>query len=138
MEQSRQSNRMGQSMRFTILCLCALSLAACGMETSREESELMSQFTPITTRDGFVANVVGRQWQSDEIRVTFAKGGGLTGTVNGIEVTGGWTWAGDQFCSNFRVADSGGQGCSKLGIKPGELLVVPLEGAGAPYTWTEV
>ncbi|QDY69434.1 hypothetical protein FPZ52_07205 [Qingshengfaniella alkalisoli] len=108
------------------------------VETIEQEQELRSQYTPVTTRAQFVEIAVGHQWQSDEIRATFGEDGAISGGINGVPLTGTWKWDGSQFCMTFRVATSGGNGCSKLGYKPGEILVTPLHGFGAPYAYTRV
>lgn len=120
------------------LIAAGLVLGACSFQAAREEATLRSEFTPVVTEAAFVESVANRQWQSDEIRVRFLPGGQLTGEVNGVAVTGDWRWSDTLLCSDFRVGDAGGDGCSEIGIKPGELLVVPLSGAGAPYTYTQV
>lgn len=114
-----------------------LALAACGLPDRRAEAELKAQFDPVETRADFVARATGRAWQSDEIRVRFAPDGTLAGEVNGVPVTGDWRWQDRLLCTAFHVGDSGGDGCSEIGIRPGEMLVVPLSGRGAPYTYTE-
>jgi hypothetical protein len=125
-------------MRTATLIMAGLILGGCSIQTGRDEASLRAQFTPVADEAGFVQQVTGRDWQSDEIRVRFLPDRRLSGTVNGVPVTGNWRWSDGLLCSDFRVGDSGGDGCSEIGIKPGELLVVPLSGSGAPYTYTEV
>lgn len=125
-------------MGYLKLIVVGLAVTGCSFQAKRDEAALRSGFTPMTTRADFVENTSGRQWQSDEILVRFQPDGTLVGEVNGVPVSGTWTWANAMLCSDFRVGDSGGDGCSQVGIKPGELLAVPLSGTGAPYTYTEV
>lgn len=125
-------------MRSQLWILGAMGLAACSMQTAREEAALKAEFTPVTTRAAFVEQVAGKSWQSDEIRVSFTPDGQVRGEVNGVPVTGTWRWSGELFCTGFHVGDSGGDGCAQVGIRPGTLLAVPLSGKGAPYTYTEI
>jgi len=110
-------------------------LAGCSMAERGEEQTLISQFDMIGTRDGFVSAVVGQNWRSDAINLSFGSDGTMSGDINGVPVRGNWEWQGDQVCTNFRVSDSGGAGCAKVGTKPGEMLVIPRSGTGAPYTY---
>lgn len=112
-----------------------LALTACGL---LQEQELKAEYTPITTREAFLAHVGDRSWSSDGILVRFDDAGRIIGTVAGEPVGGSWTWRDGQFCSAFRVGDSGGEGCSQIRARPGEILVVPIGGLGRPYVYTEV
>ncbi|MEM1361905.1 MAG: hypothetical protein AAGF94_09355 [Pseudomonadota bacterium] len=122
--------------KITILGLLASGiLLGCTMERSPDEQALIDAFEPINTREGFVAFAVGPRWTNDEIKVSFDADGGLSGDINGVAVTGTWIWQNDQICTTFLAADAGGEGCSKLGSRPSELLVIPRGGSGAPYTY---
>ena len=125
-------------MRVLFSLLCGLVLVACDTGSSRDEAELKSQFTILTTRDDFVSQIVGRNWQSDSVKVQIAADGTLTGDLNGVPATGVWEWQDNLFCSAFRIADSGGQDCSQIGIARDRMLVVPLRGTGAPFVYTEI
>lgn len=113
----------------------AVALAGCSIASSGDEAALKAQYDPVTTRDAFVSKAAGRPWQSDEVVVRFSGDGSLSGSVNGVPVTGEWTWQGSQFCTTFRVGDSGGDGCSEVRIRPDELLIVPRDGTGAPVVY---
>lgn len=126
---------MPRSIFFSAAVTLAL-LTGCSMMQSSDEADLISQFSPVSTEAQVQESVVGHTWKSDEITVQFTENGALSGSINGVEVDGTWAWKDGQFCSSFRVADSGGEGCSTLGLKGNEMLVVPLAGAGAPYTYT--
>lgn len=115
--------------------LAALALGACGLA---QEQALKAEYTPITTREAFLATVEGRTWDSDGIIVTFDEAGAIRGTIAGEPVGGTWSWQDGQFCSVFRVGDAGGEGCSEIRARPGEILVVPIGGWGRPYSYTEV
>lgn len=115
-----------------------LAVAGCSLVERQEERALEAGFDPITTEAQFIDQVVGQDWQSDEIRVTYAADGTLSGEINGVEGKGIWHWDNDLFCSAFIVGDSGGEGCAKLGIRPGELLVIPNGGRGAPFVYTAI
>lgn len=122
--------------KMTLLAFAATGLLlGCTAQQSPEEQALIDAFEPIETREAFVAFAVGPRWRSDEIKVSFDADGGLSGDINGVAVTGTWLWQGDQICTTFLAADAGGEGCSKLGSRPGELLVIPRGGSGAPYTY---
>jgi hypothetical protein len=120
------------------LAVAFAAVAGCGLEEAKEEADLKAQFTPITTRQEFIDIAVGPQWQSDEIVASFAPDGGLIGEINGVPVTGSWDWQNGQFCMDFRVATSGGTGCSTLGHRADEILVTPLGGRGAPYSYHRI
>lgn len=113
-----------------------LGVTGCSRGPTAEERALIAEFDMITTQDDFEAAVIGTLWRSDEITVRFSEDGTLSGDINGVPVTGSWTWRGETVCTAFRVSDSGGAGCSLVGIQPGALLVVPGSGEGAPYTYT--
>lgn len=127
---------MGQAGKAIVCAAALLAIAGCEPASRAEEQALIAEFDLIDTREGFVSAAVGPEWRSDEISVRFRDDGTLRGDINGVPVTGQWQWQGDTICSTFRVSDSGGTGCSRVGIKPGELLVIPGSGAGAPYTYT--
>lgn len=129
---------MGHLLRGGALAAAFLVVAGCDMGQRAEERALIAQFDMIGSRDGFVAAAVGPQWRSDEITVRFREDGTLRGNINGVLVTGQWEWRGAEICSTYRVSDAGGTTCSQVGIKPGELLVIPRSGAGAPYTYVAV
>lgn len=129
---------MDQAVRAMSLAAALAALAACDPGQRADEQALIAEFDLIGSRDGFVSAAVGPQWRSDEITVRFSENGTLRGDINGVPVTGQWEWRDDEVCTAFRVSDAGGSGCSQVGIKPGELLVIPRSGEGAPYTYTEV
>ena len=103
---------MDQAVRAVTLAAALVEVAACDLGQRADEQAL--------------------------ITVRFSENGTLRGDINGVPVTGQWEWRDDEGCTAFRVSDAGGSGCSQVGIKPGELLVIPRSGEGAPYTYTEV
>lgn len=129
---------MGQALHAVTLAAALFAAAGCDLGQRAEERALIAEFDIIGSREGFVAAAVGPEWRSDEITVRFRDDGTLRGDINGVPVTGQWEWRGQEICSTFRVSDAGGTGCSRVGTKPGELLVVPRSGAGAPYTYRAV
>lgn len=129
---------MRQALQAAAIGAALVFLAGCETDQRGEEQALIAQFDMIESRAAFVAAAVGPNWSSDEISVRFREDGSLRGDINGVPVTGQWEWRDGAVCSTFRVSDSGGTGCSKVGSKPGELLVVPFAGEGAPYTYRSV
>ena len=125
-------------MKHLIAALPALTLMACGAAMPREDAALIAQYEPLTTEAAFLEHVGDSRWRSDEITVSFQPDGTLAGAVNGVPASGVWDWRGDLFCFGFTVGDTGGLGCSEVRAGPGEMLVVPREGRGAPYVYTEL
>ncbi|MFV0244788.1 MAG: hypothetical protein ACK5IB_07195 [Qingshengfaniella sp.] len=113
-----------------------LALAGCSLAQLKEERALEATFEPITTQEAFLAQGVGRVWKNDEITIVYEADGQMRGDANGVQGTGKWWWDDDLMCSTVLIGDSGAEDCVKLGIKPGEMMVIPLRGWGAPFVYT--
>lgn len=115
--------------------IALLALAACTPERPPAETALISKFTPLTTQEEFVAKVVGKPWKQTGISVHFLRDGTLGGMVGREPLSGTWTWKDGQLCALYRASDAGGDGCAKVGLRPGEMLMVPRNGTGAPMVY---
>ncbi|MCV6596727.1 MAG: hypothetical protein OIF40_06565 [Mangrovicoccus sp.] len=129
---------MGLASKAMQIAALAVCVTGCGIAERGDEQALIAEFDMIEDRAEFVSAVVGKNWQSDAINLRFGKDGTMRGDINGVPVTGAWEWHSGQVCTNFQVSDSGGAGCAKIGTKPGEMLVIPRSGTGAPYTYRAI
>ena len=62
---------------------------------------MAEQFDTVTSRDGFVGLIDGREMQRLGIRLTVTPEGQIIGRAFGIAVTGAWSWDGAYFCRDL-------------------------------------
>lgn len=79
------------------------SAIAAGLLTSEMASSAAAseQFATVSSRDGFVSLVQGRELRRLGIRLTVTADGQIMGRAFGTEVTGRWEWDGGHFCRDL-------------------------------------
>ena len=99
-----------------------------GMTATSAASE---QFSTVSSRDGFVALVQGRELQRFGIRLTVTADGQIVGRAFGLRVTGEWEWDGGYFCRDlFYGQQDLGFNCQLVQVSGDTVRFTSDQGAG--------
>ena len=90
-----------------------------------------SSWKRVTTRDMFCRLFADRELSQGSLRFTIHSDGMMTGTVDGLVLSGNWTWEGGYFCRRAHLAEEDlGTDCEIIESDGHRMRYFPSKGEG--------
>ncbi|MFW5641492.1 MAG: dihydrodipicolinate reductase [Roseicyclus sp.] len=106
----------------------AAGMLISGLTATAAASE---QFSTVSSRDGFVALVQGRELQRFGIRLNVTPDGEIAGRAFGTPVTGRWDWEDGYFCRDLFYGERDlGFNCQLVQVNGDTMRFTADQGAG--------
>ena len=108
------------------------TLFAAGFAALMAGEAVAESFQQVTTRDGFLSLIAGRELTRIGIRLEVTQDGQIVGRAFGTPVTGAWRWSDGYFCRDlfWGEDDLGGPNCQMVEVRGNTVRFTSDRGAG--------